>query len=270
MIMKNIYRIIMLVALVPLMTGCFEEPGTDQTLTEVFVSASQGSFSLLEGASDEVLIEISEAQSSDVVIDFTIADNNTANGTDYIVSGSSVTIPAGEYSTTLPFEIVNNIVFEGYSRSFTISFSSSVGVDGYDEVVVNLIDDDCELIISDWEGTYTVEEVFSEGGVNAGLSLASAFGESYEVVLTADASDEAGLTATWDNSAGADQFFVPGLVMIFDSCGEAVSFPGGDPNIAAFANLLSITSSFDESNKVINLEGNLSPYGPYEIKLTLQ
>ncbi|MEP1035118.1 hypothetical protein [Ekhidna sp.] len=267
--MKNIFRIITILALVPLMTGCFDDPGTDVTLAEVFVSASVGSFTIAEGGSGEILLEVSQAQSSDLVIDYSITDNNTTNGVDYTLSGTSVTIPAGEYNVSIPFDIEQNIIFEGVSRTVTVEFTSSVSVNGNSEVVITLVDDDCEFIIADWSGTYTVEEVFTSG-TNEGLSLAAAFGESYEVVLTADASDPAGLTGTWSNTPGMNTYFDEGTVMTFDPCNVLVAFPGGDPQIAEFANLTAIVSSFDESAKTIRVDGTLGAFGPYGFTLTLQ
>lgn len=255
-----------------LATGCFEDPGTEILLTDKFVSASVGSLSTGEGGQGTILVEISEAQSTAVDIQYNIVENNVVNGIDYVLNGTSVTIPAGEYSASITYNIPQNFVYDELPRSFVVEFTSvsasGVRVDGNKSVTVTLVDDDCPLYIEDWEGVYTVEEGFY-AGVNSGLTLSGAFGESYQVELTADASDPLGLTGIWQNSAGFDEFFDPGEVMEYVACDLDVVFDG-DPDIANFANLVISNTNFDVASYKIVIEGDLGPYGPYRITLTKQ
>jgi hypothetical protein len=237
------------------------------------VSASVGSFQTQEAASDEILVEVSKAHSSDVIVNYTITDNNTINGVDYVLAGSSVTIPAGEYSAAIPFDVLGNLVFEGVARSFTVTLSSvsveGIRIDGIQEITVTLIDDDCEFHVDQWVGTYTVVEAFTSG-VNAPNGFVDFFGESYQVEFAADPNDPAGLTAIWTNSDGFDPYFVDGITMVFEVCDGTVSFPGGDPELAAFTVLTISSSSFNAEANEIRVDGEAGPYGPYGFTLTKQ
>ena len=80
------------------------------------------------------------------------------------------------------------------------------------------IDNDCDGLadendnISAFEGTYTVSEVFTSGA-NAGLQLANAFGESYQVELAMVEGDSTASTMLVTNSDGFDTYYPEGTIM---------------------------------------------------------
>lgn len=272
--MKRIIKICSYILIAVAVAGCFEDPGTDKLLTDLFVSASVGTFQTQEAGSDVILIELSQAATSDVVVNYTITDNNTVNGVDYILDGTSVTIPAGQYSAEIPFEIVGNATFEGVPRSFVINIESVTGgsgirVDGISEITVTLVDDDCEFIIPDWVGIYTVEEAFTSG-VNSPNGFVDFFGETYELEFTADDTDPLGLTAIWTNTAGSNEYFPDGTVMKFEVCDQQISFPGGNPRVADFTTFNVTSSSFNVDSKSIRIDGTAGNFGPYGVTLTKQ
>ncbi len=117
-------------------------------------------------------------------------------------------------------------------------------------------------------GTYSVSEVFTSG-VNEGLSLAGAFGESYQVEVTLDANDLTQTIFILTNSIGFNQYFVDGSTATYDTCNGTVSFT--DPlNLGDFADMTVETATFTTDPAVITADGTLGNFGPYQFVLTKQ
>jgi hypothetical protein len=130
---------------------------------------------------------------------------------------------------------------------------------------LDIIDDDCFIDIdADWSGSYTVEEVFSAGG-NAGLTLASAFGETYAISLARDTSDPSGTSAIITNVPGNNTYFTEGEKLIFLTCDGQVAFGSGTPEVALFDNLTVESSSYGDGT--ITIVGPLGTFGEYTMKL---
>lgn len=260
------------------LNSCFEEPGSENILTEQFVSfgAQDGNISITESdLTDTLLVEISYAQASDVTVTYEVTESGVIGGVDYeIVSSSPITIPAGAYSVKVPINVTNNFVYDGVDpRTFTITLTgvsaSGVGINGVTSATVSIVDDDCPFNLADWEGVYTVAEAFTSG-VNAPNGFSDFFGESYQVELTANPADPNSLSGVLTNSAGFDQYFVDGTVIAFNTCGGTVSFPAGNPNLANFVAITVQTTSFNANDFTIRVDGPAGGYGPYGFTLTKQ
>lgn len=266
----------LIAAMLMVSIGCTETE-TQAVFDGSFVAFTVAETSILEGSSGSITLEVNMAGpllSNDLTVEYT-ATAVTGSAGNFTLSDNTGTlvIPAGEVSATVDFFPVNNFDEDG-DKLIEITITSvsedlTIGLPGPDEnnktVAITISDDDCAFdLVGDYAGTYTVAEVFTSG-TNAGLTLAGAFGETYAVELTADATDPSGTVGIWSNVAGNDTFFNGGTSMTFLPCTSEVSF-GGAPQIAVFANLTIESSSF--SDGVITLSGPLGGFGPYEIVLT--
>lgn len=229
---------------------------------------------LVRSSADEALTVTLAVESENL-------DTGEDASSDFSVNPSSleVTFDAGEYETDITVLPVNNNAADG-DKLVTISIASvsnsdiNIGYEGPDalnsSVDLTIIDDDCPLDFEGWIGTYSVQEVFT-AGTNEGLSLAAAFGETYQVELAQDPDDPSGFTYLITNSDGANQFFVDGTTMNFNSCGGTVTINDGAPfNLALFANMNVESAVFVEADFEITVSGTLGNFGAYEFVLTKQ
>ena len=132
---------------------------------------------------------------------------------------------------------------------------------------ITIIDDDCPVDINAFVGTFSVAEVFTSG-TNEGLTLAGAFGESYQVEITLDPTDVTGTKLVLNNSAGFNEYFSPGTILTLNACPGTITFDAGNPTLALFAAMTVEDSSFDEGAVTIQADGPLGGFGPYQFILT--
>ncbi|SMG47415.1 hypothetical protein SAMN05661096_03390 [Marivirga sericea] len=158
--MKKILYIVYIVALVPFLTGCFEEPGTSKLITDFtdqgfveIVEANGGASPtknvvvVPDGANVTQSIQVSFGGAvSDAPVDVSfevVASSSTAvEGVDYtLVSAGSVTIASGEYTAPITFEVVDDILDP--DNPITITFrltNASVPIlEEYGEVTITLV-----------------------------------------------------------------------------------------------------------------------------------
>jgi len=267
--------------------GCdtldFEEP--DKTLDAPnYVTFEDGSASVSEAVGEDglsVQIKRSNADQSLTVVlsvESTFVDSEEDASDEFSITPSNleVTFAEGEYlSSTLQIVPVNNDFSDG-DKLVTVtieSVSSNDFVIGYpgpaqlnSSTDITIVDDDCPIDFAGWEGTYTVEEVFTAGG-NAGLSLAAAFGETYILEIAQDDSDPTGFTYVINNADGANQYVPDGTTVVFNSCGGTLQFP--QPlNIALFADMTIEEAIFNEATFSMTASGPLGNFGPYEFTFT--
>lgn len=240
-----------------------------------FIQFASPSASLQEGDESVVTTILlgSGTNDSGVTVNFTVTSSDPSR---YNVtpSSGSLEIPAGEFSADIVIEPIDNLLVDG-DEVITLELSTGssvpvgIGGEGNEGVsrTITIIDDDCPVDINAFVGTYSVAEVFTSG-VNEGLTLAGAFGESYQVEISLAPGDPTGTKIVLNNSAGFNQYFVDGTVMTFNACPGTVSFDAGNPNIAAFADMTIETSSYDEGNPTITCDGPLGGFGPYQFVLT--
>lgn len=144
-----------------------------------------------------------------------------------------------------------------------------VGVDD-SSITTFRISTPCPIDINGIAGTYDVSEVFTSG-VNEGLSLAAAFGESYQLELTVNTNDLTGTQVFINNSPGFDVYINNGTIATFDTCGGTVSFSADPlPVGGGFAGFAITSTSYTESPFMITADGTLGNFGPYQFILTKQ
>lgn len=185
----------------------------------------------------------------------------------------SIEIPAGQPSASF-FIRSNDDLFSSGDKIITMEITGAGSLPigrGASQVnktlVLTIADDDCPIAIANWVGVYTVKEVFSTPGTNAGLTLAGAFGESYQVELALDPSDGTGTKVLLKNSAGFDTYFVENTVLSFVTCTKTVRFDAGNPNLAGFAVFTPTVTSYNEASFEIKASGPLGNFGQYEFSL---
>jgi len=272
---KNIKLLFVLVAIIIANVSC--DDATDlYTPGDGFVQFSTTSGSVQESADPiqaTVLLGAIE-NTSGVTVNFTVTSDDPSRFTVSPASGT-LEIPAGEYSGVITIAPISNLEVDGnVDLTITLDPSSSVGVGIGGEGVNNntaaftVIDDDCPIDIDQFVGTFSVTEEITEGGF-AGVTLAGAFSESYQLELTRDPSDTAGIKIVVNNSAGFNEYFPEGTVITFNSCPGDVTLDPESPVMAGFNPLVLSMSSYDEEASTISLVGSLRADIPtYEITLT--
>lgn len=227
--MKQFIKILSLSFMVATLSGCFDDPGTEITLSDRFVSFSVPSQQINENAgSGNILVEVSYAQSSAVQINFNLTTSNAVNGIDFNLPTTSVTIPAGEFSTQIPFTVVDNDNFEPLARTFTVTITSvsveGVSIQGNSSVTVSILNDDCPANTSVWYGTVSVEDVGF--GSNDGTGAANANGDCNILVVTGDYVG-AVASVTWvltPSSPGAKNGTAVAVRQPYACCAEAYTY----------------------------------------------
>lgn len=156
--MKKLLYIFYIAALTPFLTGCFDEPGTATLITD----KTEGFVEIVEangGASrtkNIIVVPDGNNVTSSVTVAFggavsttateisyeIVADQSTAvEGVDFImISSGTVTIPAGEYTAPIQFEVVDDILDPDnpITITFRITSSSANILEAYQEVTITL------------------------------------------------------------------------------------------------------------------------------------
>lgn len=281
--MKNILKKISLLASLCLfIVACEEDVNPTFTPEGGFVQlATDGvgvtaNTTLLENAPSPSIttIILDSPKSNDVVIELNVTSSD--NSRFDIVSGTSLTIPAGEVSANLVIQPIDNFLTDGdveilVELSQNNSLDLGVAGDGNFSVsrTISLLDDDCPISINDWVGTYTVFENFT-GGVNAPSGLNNFFSEIYQIELSLDPTDVTGTKVIINNSPGFNEYIADGTVMSFLTCSSEVAFDAGFPTVALFRVFEFEATSYNESDFVIQATGPLSTFGPYQFTFTKQ
>ncbi|GAA5035077.1 hypothetical protein GCM10011506_28560 [Marivirga lumbricoides] len=157
--MRKILNILYVMVLIPLMTGCFDEPGTSTLITDFtdtgfveIVEASGGAsrnkafVAVPDGENVNSSITVSyggAVSASQVSITYEIdTEASTAiEGVDFVLlSSNTITIPAGEYTAPINFEVVddNLEVDNPVTIVFRIVQASVPILEEYSEVSITL------------------------------------------------------------------------------------------------------------------------------------
>ena len=300
--MKNIIKSISLLLVLTLTISCDSGSGDDLGYAAQeergwvqFLTTNPAVIGVFQGALGTIDLDVNiqvPTTSSDLTINYALqsvsgADpNNVFSNTGAIVAPAGKTSYAGpdndtgfEYTylamislnltdldgTTLTEPMVFDVVLTGTSSS-----SITAGLEGETKPVSQRIV--INPSISAFEGAYTVSEVFTSG-TNAGLQLAAAFGESYQVELAMVEGDSTASTMLVTNSDGFDTYYPAGTIMTFYLNGTIDLYDGANFNIpflAGFDYHLINTTSYDFTTGIIVFSGDFgSPtnYGPYQTTL---
>lgn len=214
-----------------------------------------------ESESYEVTLYTGNITGNDRTFEINVEGASTLDAGAYTVP-SSVTVPANTNEATFNVDVTGSGI-DNAGDVLVLSLGQEEGLYTGNNLTLN-IGKICDFDASSWAGTYSVSEVFTAGN-NAGLSLAAAFGESYQVEMEANPADP--YSVILQNSEGFDQYFVDGTILTFNACVGVVSISSG--NIAVgFGNLTMTSSSFDPETRTVTVNGTLGNFGAYRYILS--
>lgn len=277
----NIYLFAILSSL--LLFSCEEELITYQGEDFIYFKSAIQEVGEPSGEARELIIERTSAESAAEVtlsVNSYYADdpNTEATGT-YVLSASSVSMAAGEYSKSITITPVDNISADGQKivviEIASVNADITIGYPGESKsnaaVQVAINDDDCPIDTDMMVGVFSVSEVFTSG-TNEGLTLAGAFGENYLIEIARVPGDASGTKLTMSNVDGFNTYIANGTPITMNTCGKTVSFDGagGAINIALFADLTIESATYDDAKGEIVVSGPLGGFGPYEFVLQKQ
>lgn len=156
--MKNYKNILFALALIPFLSGCFDEPGTEKLIT----SKTDGFVEIVEASTNVnskniVVVPDGNNESTSITLSFggavntsgitatveVVAESTTAiAGVDYVLGETTVTIPAGEYTAGFEFQVVDDILDPEATPkriTFRIATASVSILAPYEEVSISLI-----------------------------------------------------------------------------------------------------------------------------------
>jgi hypothetical protein len=246
----------------------------DQRIGQQFDVVISRSFTNVEAAQ---VVNFTLSSKFEKTTDFANEGDDASATFDLSIEGSnntySITIPAGEVSTSFFVRTINDLEASGdkiLSLEITGAGNLPAGMGNSQinkKLTIRISDDDCPINLNPWVGIYKVEEQFTSG-VNAPNGLSDFFDESYQMELALDPTDGTGTKVIWKNSAGFNVYFDANVVMSFVTCTKEVKFDAGPPRLAEFRNFVFTASSYDEAKLQIKCSGPLSTFGPYEFILT--
>jgi hypothetical protein len=303
--MKNIIKSISLLLVLTLTVSCDKDSSEDLGYAAQeergwvqFLTTNPAQIGVFQGATGTIDLDVNiqvPTTSSDLTINYALQSVSGADPNSVFSNSGAIIAPAGKTSyagpdndtgfeytylamisldladldgTTLTESMVFDVVLTGTSSS-----SITAGLEGETKpvsqrVVIN-------PSISVFEGAYSVNEIFTSG-TNAGLQLALAFGESYQVELAMIEGDSTASTMLVTNSDGFDSYYPTGTVMTFKLNGTLDVDDGANfniPYLAGFSYHFVDSSSYDYASGVIVCSGDFgfpSNFGPYQTTLTRQ
>jgi len=192
-----------------IVSACFKDDGTKVVLSEKTVGFEAETLQIRESDSiGSVSVDLSYASATAVQVSYKVEELRDGDGLgaiagiDYNMVGSTntVTIPAGSYTAPLQIEVVNNDVYETYSRQIKITITGVTGADGvtiasYKTVTVTIVNDDCPANTSVWYGNlYFVDDEGSDGVYDGtGTGAANTAGDCDILILNTDVFGLAGI-----------------------------------------------------------------------------
>ena len=156
-------------------------------VTSVTVSFEQAAYTVDEGSSVTVTVELSQAPERTVVVPITAAGQGSTTAADYSVAPTSVTFASGDTEQTFTFAATADSVDDD-DESVLLSFGSlptGVSEGSPDEATVSIIDDPADVPsvqVSFEQAAYSVDEGSS---VTVTVELSQAPGRQVVVPITA-------------------------------------------------------------------------------------
>ena len=303
--MKNIIKSISLLFVLTLTVSCDSDSSDDLGYAAQeergwvqFLETNAAEIGVFQGATGTIDLDVNiqvPTTSSDLTINYALESVSGADPSGIFSNSGAVVAPAGKTSyagpdndtgfeytylamisldladldgTTLTEPMVFDVVLTGTSSS-----SITAGLAGESKPVTQRIV--INPSISAFIGAYSVNEIFTSG-TNAGLQLAVAFGESYQVELAMVEVDATASTMLVTNSEGFDAYYPAGTVITFNLDGtldvdDGVNF--NIPYLAGFSYHFVDTTSYNYATGVIVCSGDFgfpNSFGPYETTLTRQ
>lgn len=300
--MKNIIKLFSLLLVLTLAVSCSSNSGDDLGYTAQeergWIQFPESNLSVIQVVRGETtVIDLGvdiqvPTTSSDLTINYTLRsvaglDPNT------VFSNNGITVaPAGktsypgpdnntgiEYSYLAPIAI-DITELEGVSLTEPMLFDVVLTATSSSKITVGLAGDTLPVtqriliypsIVYPFIGTYSVAEQFT-AGINAPLGLTDFFGENYQVELALMSNEDgSGNMMQISTSTGFNDYFFPDTILTFEPDGSLYfddTFDPGNPVIALFRIMDVTSSSYDYTSGVLQANGELGEFGPYQFILT--
>lgn len=303
---KNILKLLSLLLIVSTSFSCYKsENDTGNALEEIgwVEILNDETITVFKGEAGTIDVEVNiqvPTTSSDLVISYDLVSVSGTEPSTIFSNTGKVTAPAGKTSYAGPSNrtgkkflylseielnleelatatladgsMVFDVVLTGTSSS-----KVTVGLEGTNIPISK------RIIIKDISpavGIYDIDEVFTDG-TNAGLSLESAFGETYQVELSfiPDSESLTGYkpnTLLASDTAGSNQWFLPGTTLTFNADDSVLvddSYNPGIPYLAGFSYHFIDAAIYNSAAGTITANGNFgypNDYGPYQWIMTKQ
>ncbi|MDB9874471.1 hypothetical protein OAC97_04360 [Flavobacteriaceae bacterium] len=299
--MKNIIKLFSLFLVLTLTVSCGSNSGDDLGYSDQeergwiqFPESNPDVIKALSGATGIIDLGVDiqvPTTSSDLTINYTLR-SVTGLDPNTVFSNNGITVaPAGktsysgldnrtglEYSYLAPIAI-DITELEGVNLTEPMIFDVVLTATSSSKITVGLTGDTFPVtqriivyhtIASAFAGTYSVDEVFTDG-LNEGLMVSTVFGESYQVELAVMPNDSTGTKMLISTSPGFNDYFIPDTILTFMPDGTLHfddTFDPGNPVIAYFRIMEISSSSNDFPSGQLQANGNLGEYGPYQFILT--
>lgn len=204
--------------------------------------------------------------------DFANAGEDASETVSFSQDISSLTIPAGEVSSTFYITSFNDD-FSAGDKTITLTITNAadytIGNQGFGgSTVITIVDDDCPIDLASFEGEYTMEIIGSPESPNDGFDLCASASRdcSGVVTLTADTSDPLGQTAILTHPSFGGEYKIQ-----FVTCPKetlvvqpmASIFGDADWNMQQG----SLPGSYNDASKDISIVGVLGSFGNFTITL---
>ena len=299
--MKNIIKLFSLLLVLTLAVSCGSNSGDDLGYS---AQEERGWIQFPESNLDVILavrgittvvnlgVDIQvPTTSSDLTIDYKL-QSVTGLDPNTVFSNNGITVaPAGktsypgpdnstglEYSYLAPISI-DITELEGVSLTEPMVFDVVLTATSSSKITVGLAGDTFPVtqriivyptVAYTFEGVFSVDEVFT-AGVNEGLTLSGAFGESYQIELALMPNDDTNTKMLISTSAGFNDYFIPDTILTFMPDGTLHfddTFDPGNPVIRFFRIMEITSSSSNFLNGTLQADGELGEFGPYQFILT--
>uniref|UniRef100_UPI0010A5D691 Calx-beta domain-containing protein n=1 Tax=Cognatitamlana onchidii TaxID=2562860 RepID=UPI0010A5D691 len=148
-----------------------------------------------DAGSVDVTASLDVASSVDTTIDIVTSDGTAVSGSDYTATTTTITIPAGDLSTTVSISIIDDLIDEPdetFTVSGTVTSGNTVNTDPSGEVTILDNEATPTFIISD-------ESIAEDGGsvtVTASIDVASSVDTSIDIVTSDGTADSLDYTST--------------------------------------------------------------------------
>ena len=303
--MKNIIKSISLLLVLTLTVSCDKDSSEDLGYAAQeergwvqFLTDNDPVIGVFQGALGTIDLDVNiqvPTTSSDLTINYALQSVSGADPSAVFSNSGAIVAPAGrtsyagpdnstgkDYSylamisldladldgTTLTEPMIFDVVLTGTSSSDITAGLAGETFPVTQRIVIN-------PSISAFIGAYTVDEIFTDGP-NAGLQLAAAFGESYQVELTTIESDATASTMLVTNSMGFDTYYPTGTVIKLNIDGTFTvddSFNFNIPYVAVFSFHFIDETSYDYATGIFIASGDFgfpNNFGPYRTTFTKQ
>ena len=299
--MKNIIKLFSLLLVLTLAVSCGSNSGDDLGYS---AQEERGWIQFPESNLDVILavrgittvvnlgVDIQvPTTSSDLTIDYKLQsvtglDPNTvfSNNGITVAPAGKTSYPGPDNSTGLEYSYLAPITIditelEGVSLTEPMVFDVVLTATSSSKITVGLAGDTFHVtqriivyptVAYTFEGVFSVDEVFT-AGVNEGLTLSGAFGESYQIELAIMPNDDTNTKMLISTSAGFNDYFIPDTILTFMPDGTLHfddTFDPGNPVIRFFRIMEITSSSSNFLNGTLQADGELGEFGPYQFILT--